>query len=316
MRRPGFDNGKKASNVDGDSAGARPNGTAATSGEANARILRSTAVPTEEKRNAERLVVETRDRRLLSALLGRNRAEAVYFIADLESPYFEECRWFVSQDEEDGRRGLVLLFGHSAGPALLTFGPANKVDDILRSMRADFPGRVHAHLPPDHIAVFEQHYVLAEGAIYLRMKMERHSWNCDHMAPGSPTPVRLAEEEGPEVKRFLDTYLPGNFFAPCDLASNCYFGIYDGASLLSVAGAHAVSPNFRLAAIGNIATRSDCRRRGLASGCVCRLLKELFKMVDLVALNVQHTNFAAITLYEQLGFSQYGQLLLASCSRR
>jgi ribosomal protein S18 acetylase RimI-like enzyme len=58
-----------------------------------------------------------------------------------------------------------------------------------------------------------------------------------------------------------------------------------------------------MAAIGNVYTHPDWRRRGLAQACTASLLSILLsKGVATIVLNVGQNNQAALALYERMGF--------------
>ena len=52
-------------------------------------------------------IIETSDRALLREALRRDAAGTLYMTADLESPFFEQCRWLV--ELEDARAAAVVL---------------------------------------------------------------------------------------------------------------------------------------------------------------------------------------------------------------
>jgi len=73
-----------------------------------------------------------------------------------------------------------------------------------------------------------------------------------------------------------------------------YFGICDGEDVVCVAGIHVYSAEQRVAALGNIATATTHRRRGLARRATARLCQSLLESVDVIGLNVKADNHGAI----------------------
>jgi ribosomal protein S18 acetylase RimI-like enzyme len=100
------------------------------------------------------------------------------------------------------------------------------------------------------------------------------------------------------------------------LETETYFGIRRDGVLVSVAGVHVVSRSHRAAALGNITTDPSVRGQGLAriaTAAVCRCL--LDRNVDLIGLNVESQNAAAIGVYRKLGFERvagYDEVLVQS----
>jgi ribosomal protein S18 acetylase RimI-like enzyme len=78
----------------------------------------------------------------------------------------------------------------------------------------------------------------------------------------------------------------------------------EGGVLASVSGVHVVSRSHRVAALGNVATRSELRGRGLARIAVAATCQALRPHVDHLGLNVDAANAEGIRLYEGLGFTR------------
>ena len=109
---------------------------------------------------------------------------------------------------------------------------------------------------------------------------------------------------------------PGTWFQPRMLETNRYVGIEEDGRLLCVAGVHVYSPNWRVAALGNVATAPSARGQGLAkASCsyLCRLL--LADGIETVGLNVRADNATAVRVYEQLGFTVVATYLETFLSR-
>ena len=79
----------------------------------------------------------------------------------------------------------------------------------------------------------------------------------------------------------------------------------DGGRLLAYCGAEYVPDE---AEILNVATRSDMRRRGCATGVLTELEKVLYaRGVRKVFLDVRESNLPARTLYDRLGYTVTGK---------
>ncbi|MBN1955275.1 MAG: GNAT family N-acetyltransferase [Anaerolineae bacterium] len=89
------------------------------------------------------------------------------------------------------------------------------------------------------------------------------------------------------------------------------FGLWDNGQLVAMASTHLQIPG--AVEIGNIATRSTHRCRGLARQAVSALTRLHRKMGDEVFLLVFQSNEAAIGLYEQLGFIRKRAMYLMRC---
>lgn len=80
----------------------------------------------------------------------------------------------------------------------------------------------------------------------------------------------------------------------------------EGNRLVSVAGVHVYSEEYKVAAVGNIVTHPDYRGNGLGKSVTARLCQSLLEKVDHVGLNVKSDNNTAISVYKGLGFEIVG----------
>ena len=75
--------------------------------------------------------------------------------------------------------------------------------------------------------------------------------------------------------------------------------------MVAAAGTHLLlSRRERVATIGNVYTRRDCRGRGLGR-IVMSAVREALAGIDTIGLNVRVDNRAAIRVYESLGFVRH-----------
>jgi ribosomal protein S18 acetylase RimI-like enzyme len=94
-------------------------------------------------------------------------------------------------------------------------------------------------------------------------------------------------------------------FAPRQIEAGVFYGLEDAVGeLVAVGGTHIVDYGARIAAIGNMYTRPDARRRG-AGGSILRAVVKTLQAggVETIVLNVDQRNDAARRLYEQFGFA-------------
>jgi predicted GNAT family acetyltransferase len=83
-----------------------------------------------------------------------------------------------------------------------------------------------------------------------------------------------------------------------------------GGRLVSIAGVHAYSERYGVAAVGNVATHPAYRKQGLGRAATAALCQFLNGRVEHIGLNVKSTNEAAVRCYESLGFEKvasYGE---------
>jgi len=101
---------------------------------------------------------------------------------------------------------------------------------------------------------------------------------------------------------FYKVAYPENWFDSRMVESGKYFGYFNEGSLVGIAGIHVYSPEYHIAALGNIAVHPDFRGRKIACKLTSVLCYDLKKSVDIIGLNVKSDNIAAIKCYDNIGF--------------
>ena len=245
----------------------------------------------------------------LRDFLTQDRVGNAYLLGDLDPAYLPFCDWFGFV--ERGRiEALVLVYKGLSLPAVLTVGPVGDpdrahryLDALFAEIKAKLPSRFWMHAPEPHKPAVAAHFKTNKLKRMIRMSLHR-----DHYKPfGTQVPVRRLDHPDTAAIMALYKHYPDNFFEPYQLETGLYFGSEtdEGKGLSAIAGIHVFSRTYDIAAIGNLVTHPDYRRRSYATAVTTRLLDELFKSVSLVTLNVQEGNVAAIGTYEKFGFTHH-----------
>jgi ribosomal protein S18 acetylase RimI-like enzyme len=238
--------------------------------------------------------------RLVRSILMQDPVWCLYALGDLAAPFASDCQWFVSPD---GVSSLVLVYRGFELPILFSTGEPQPVDIILNELGG--PRRFYLHLRPGTFDVVRRRSRECAQKPMWRMIVE-----AENFKPCLNSEARrLSARDFPAVQR-LYSYgtaageTPG-FFSHVMLRDGVYYGIFQGEELVAAAGTHLFVPEEGVAAIGNIFTRPDSRRLGLATRVTSAVAAELLNRVRLVGLNVHQTNLGAIRVYERLGFVRY-----------
>jgi ribosomal protein S18 acetylase RimI-like enzyme len=246
-----------------------------------------------ERRIEARVTV---DRALLRAFLERDRLYAAYAICDLDEREFARTKWGMAFD---GDRPIAVCLEYSgmAPQPLFVMGDPEGVAAVLREIlkpRAAFLAALPHHLP-----AVEQVYRLDPGPPMVRMWVDRSTFK---PAPG-PT-ARLLPAEIGDLNRLYNlgftSWLPA-----AAIGNGVYHGIRVGGRLVAAAGTHVVSPEGRLAVVGNVLTHRDYRGRGYAKTTTSAVTQELLRIADQVVLNVRADNPPALATYRALGFQEH-----------
>jgi|SRR5579862_1747010 len=256
-------------------------------------------------------MAQLRDRAAIRALLSTDRAWSVYALGDLAPGFFEHCVWFMSETQPPA---LAMLFRGFRVPILFTLGPAASIAPLLDEIAA--APSVYLHVRPEIVPVLQKRYHIPHPKPMWRMVLELPNF---HPAPTAGV-SRLVGADLPALNElYADGKAAGEvpeFFFASMLEQGAFFGIHEKKDLIAVAGTHLVAPAENVAAVGNIYTRRDRRGLGLAAQVTTAVVNELLRIgIEIVALNVNQENSAAIKVYERLGFARYGEFIEGAASR-
>jgi ribosomal protein S18 acetylase RimI-like enzyme len=244
------------------------------------------------------------ERDVIAAALRRDALLHLYAIGDLDDFFWPYTNWYALA-EGDQIRQVILCY--NGAPMLilhaLTQERAEEMRELLRAILHLLPRRIYSHLSADLVGVFADDYRIEPHGHYDKMALTDRT-----RLDGLDTCAveRLSAADLPGINALYAASYPGNWFDPRMLETGHYYGVRQGDVLLSIAGVHVYSPQYRVAALGNITTHPEARGRGLAALATARLCQELLKTVDQVGLNVRADNASAITCYTKLGFTKTG----------
>jgi ribosomal protein S18 acetylase RimI-like enzyme len=245
------------------------------------------------------------DRTRIRALLETDRRWAVYALGDLRPGYFEDSTWLIPAD---GSPAIALLYHAFSTPVLLTVGDAAHLRSLLGEIEEALGDTREMYLSvrPDVKQLLAERYEIRFAKRMHRMVLQPELFR---PAAGQAV-VRLGPADLDAVKTlYADGGPTGespDFFAPPMLRDGVYFGVREGEDLVTAAGTHILAPEEGVCGIGNIYTRRDRRRRGLAACVTSAVVAEALEMkLPTLALNVWENNPTARRVYERLGFCHY-----------
>lgn len=239
------------------------------------------------------------DKALIEETLRGNPALHVYSLGDLDDFFWPKTQWY-GWKEGSSIQAIALLYLGQDLPALLAFTESPEaMKPLLEQLRSRLPFRFYSHLSLGLESVFDKDWELKSGGLHRKMRLARGDCLNDQDCSNVEALIPSDQEE---ILSFFEESYPGNWFDPRMLETGQYFGIRDGGKLVSLAGIHVYSPAMKVAALGNIATHPDFRRRGYGRRCTARLCQSLVETVTVIGLNVKADNAGAIHCYESLGF--------------
>jgi GNAT superfamily N-acetyltransferase len=227
----------------------------------------------------------------IESLLRRDTPLNIYGLGDLDEPFRRHARWFgLGKD-------LALLYTGLSEPTLLLLTPAR---ELLTGLIPLLSRKLYAHLHPGLADILAAGYSLRPGGAHLKMALRRPE-RLSGIDCSSAQPLADADE----LLRFYDEAYPGHWFAPQTSAIGPYFGMRREGRLIAAGGVHVHSPRYKVAALGNIAVRPDCRGQGLGRLVTAAVCHSLLRTVEHIGLNVKADNVSAIACYKSLGFATH-----------
>jgi GNAT superfamily N-acetyltransferase len=238
----------------------------------------------------------TTDRALLRTFLEEDALFAAYALCDLDAREFPRTRWGAAFE---GERLLAVALEYTgfAPQPLFVMGEPDGVAAVLRDVIR--PRAAYLATLPANLAAAGRIYRIAAGPPMVRMWVDRASFR---PAPGAS--ARLLPSEIGDLNRLYNlgftTWLPAEA-----VANGVYHGIRLGGRLVAAAGTHVISPEARLAVVGNVMTHDSHRNRGFAKITTSAVTAELLRTCDRVVLNVRADNPPAIAAYLALGYREH-----------
>ena len=242
------------------------------------------------------MLIETRDRKKIEAILRRDALWGGYGLADLDDAVFDRTRWFLADDDGSA---MALIYEFAGHKTAITFGEAQAAVEIMRGVEIDRPCDIH--LPVEHMDVISP---LFEGRFehYVRMGVERPAFRPVIL----PSDIEIRELDAGDLETVLSIQeqYPDTAFQKDHLGHELYLGAFRDDGMIAMAGTHVSSADYRVAAIGSVVTEPSVRGQGLGTAITSALCCRLFVNVELIVLNVGAENPSAQRVYEKLGFSR------------
>jgi ribosomal protein S18 acetylase RimI-like enzyme len=241
-------------------------------------------------------VRSTRDRQLLHRFLGQDRVFAAYAIADTDDSEFDRARFGVAFDGGEPVAVVMEYRGVSPQPVFAMGEPAG-IGAILRDVIR--PRVAYLGAKQGAFRGVREHYRLDAPAPMVRMVVER-----DTFRPVVGDAVRLDQGDAGHLNRLyqlgFNAYLPDQA-----VATGIYYGVRRGTRLIAAAGTHVISPQWGIAAVGNVYTHREYRGQGLAKVVTSAVTADLLAQCDTVVLNVRADNPPALGVYRALGYREH-----------
>lgn len=243
------------------------------------------------------------DKSIILSFLKRNPELQVYCIGDLDDFFWPKTIWYALVEDET-ILSIALLYSGMEIPTLLLFHAdhAEYSKILLNRVKSILPDAFYAHLSPGLIDIFDRKNIIEDYGLTHKMALRKNP-----PVINDSNIRRLSVDDLPAILDLYTLAYPHNWFDKRMLETGKYFGYFKNQQMAGIAGIHVYSPQYRVAALGNITTHPDYRKRQIAYKLTAALCSDLFKSVDFIGLNVKSNNDFAIKCYTKLDFEIIGQ---------
>lgn len=242
------------------------------------------------------------DKSIIEHSLRKNTPLNIYQLGDLDDFFWKYTTWY--GDDEQNPQNIILLYSGVNPPTMiaLTNADINGMNALLKNVKQHLPEKFYCHLTPGLINVFSENEIIEDLGLHYKMTLKE--LNTDIKIDENKI-RQLTPDDYEVIKSFYSVSYPGNWFDKRMLETGMYYGYFENdenGSLLGIAGIHVYSPEYKIAALGNITTHPKHRGKGISTQVTYKLCSELLKKVEHIGLNVMPDNEAAIKCYKKIGF--------------
>ncbi len=238
------------------------------------------------------------DRRQLRAFLEQDRLLAAYALCDLEDREFGKTRWGGAFDA-DRLVALAVEYSGLTPQPLFVMGRPDGIEAVLRDVIR--PRAAYVAALPESIPAVEATYRLDPGPQMVRMWVDRARFR--------PYPADVRRLHPIDIGELNRLYQLGfaSWLPSSAITDGVYYGIRANGRLVAAAGTHVISPQARIAVVGNVLTHVEYRGRGYATAVTGAVTAELLRSCDQVVLNVRSDNPPALQAYRRLGYAEHAR---------
>jgi len=243
------------------------------------------------------------DKNLIFNFLKQNSGLQVYLIGDLDSFFWPNTIWY-SLIEAHTIKAVALLYVGMDPPTLLMFNKGDNFHSIqlLEKLKTILPTKLNVHLSANLLHVFGKENIIEYYGFNNKMLLtQKVSFS------GDKNIRKLIVDDLPIILEFYKVSYPQNWFDSRMLETNKYYGYFIDGKLVGISGIHVYSEEYKVAALGNIATHPDFRGQKIGFKLTSALCSDLQKTVDYIGLNVKSDNEYAIKCYKKIGFEVVGE---------
>ena len=250
---------------------------------------------------------EINDREKIRQFLLEDPYQHLYELGNMHEKLFNRSKWFCAL--ESGKISAAAMLHTEAGEKeniifLLENKNTAAAAKLLAGIKNSLPDNFYAHISKDTALLLSPGYEISLPVIYNKMKISGDML-LDRSIKYQDFTFRVNANDFEAINEFIRSINPSAFFVPAMLMTGKYFIIRKDSAIIAMAGVHFYSQETGIATIGNVATAEAYRGKGYGGSVTASLVRDLWKEVKYIGLNVRADNTPAIKAYEKMGFVFY-----------
>jgi len=206
----------------------------------------------------------------IEAFLRINVPLHIFELGDLDDFYWPHTTWYAMREEGEVKT-LIMVYTAERLPVVLSLCEGEEVSlqgELMCAILHLLPTHFYGHLTRGIEKALSHSYVLTPMGAHHRMSLKDES-QLVRVNTSSVSPISIGDLGN--LMAFYELSYPGHNVSPGMLKPGMYWWIKNDGTVVSAAGLHVYSRSYGVAALGNIATHTDFRRKGLGTTVTAKL---------------------------------------------
>ncbi|MGB3368474.1 MAG: GNAT family N-acetyltransferase [Acidaminobacteraceae bacterium] len=237
----------------------------------------------------------------------RTKYDYMYQYNNLDRREWSNTICYGLYDKGELQQIAMLYIGYET-PVLLaaSFDKIKYNKELIKRIKNYLPSEFYTHMDKETLEYAFDKFEMEDLHEYINMGIDK-SVDISRLDRNKTSTLNISYSE--KINKLFNDNYPENYLDENLLELNDCYGILENNKLISFAGVHAYSLEYKIASVAHVTTDKKYRSKGYARDSIVALLKDLRSKVDYIGLNVMTSNTAAIKCYEHIGFKEYGKYI-------
>jgi RimJ/RimL family protein N-acetyltransferase len=259
------------------------------------------------RRSNMKVAIVHNPKEVYNLLKNRDRFNYIYQFNNLELKEWKNVICYGLYDDTELKEVAMLCVNYHI-PVLLAASFENEEYNIelISKIKTFLPAKFYVHIDKSTLeAVFSKDSI-NDVEEYMNMGL-RH--NKIKMEDYKKDVVRVDFEHIEDIKQLLSEGNPEAWLDEELVKLERNFGIFIDDKLVSFAGIHAYSEEYKVVALAHITTHPSYRKKGYCERVFAALITDLNDKIEFMGLNVKVDNVPAVSCYKKMGFTESGKFI-------